>query len=70
MGTTDLITHYDFHKRLAVKRGWNKLVFKQVFTTNDMRYIAVLPKENKLPPHLMPTCEAVLEDSYVSMSDR
>jgi len=70
LGTTDLITHYDFHKRLAAKRGWDKLVFKQVFTTNDMRYIAVLPKENKLPPHLMPTCEAVLEDSYASMSDR
>ena len=70
LGSTDLITHYDFHKRLAAKRGWNKLVFKQVFITNDMRYIAVLPKENKLPPHLMPTCEAVLEDSYASMSDR
>ena len=70
LGTTDLITHYDFHKRLAAKRGWDKLVFKQVFTTNEMRYIAVLPKENKLPPHLMPTCEVVLEDSYASMSDR
>lgn len=69
LGTTDLITHYDFHRRLAAKRGWNKLVFKQVFTTNDMRYIAVLPKENKLPTHLMPTCEAVLEDSYASMND-
>ena len=45
LGTSDLITHYDFHKRLAAKRGWDTLVFKQVFTTNDMRYIAVLPKK-------------------------
>lgn len=70
LGSTDLITHYDFHKRLAKKRGWNHLVFKQVFTTNDMRYIAVLPKENKLPPHLLPSCEEILEDSYLPVSDR
>ena len=70
LGTTDLITHYDFHKRLAAKRGWDQLVFKQVFTTNDMRYIAVLPKENKLPAHLLPTCEDVLEDSFASMTNR
>lgn len=69
LGTTDLITHYDFHKRLASKRGWKSLVFKQVYTTNNMRYIAVLPKENKLPDHLLPTCDEVLEDSYLPISD-
>ena len=70
LGCKDLITHYDFHKRLASKRGWTNLVFKQVFTTNDMRYIAVLPKENKLPHHLMFTCDEILEDSYLPISDR
>lgn len=69
LGTTDLITHYDFHKRLAAKRNWHKILFKQVYTTNDMRYIAVLPKDNKLPSHLLPNCEAVLEDSYLSVSE-
>lgn len=70
LGTTDLITHYDFHKRLATKRGWNSLVFKQVYTTNEMRYIAVLPKENKLPNHLLPTCDEILDDSYLPVSER
>lgn len=70
LGSTDLITHYDFHKRLAKKRGWDAVVFKQVYTTNEMRYIAVLPKENKLPPHLLPSCEEILEDSYLSVSER
>ena len=65
LGSTDLITHYEFHKRLAEKRGWKKLVFKQVYTTNDMRYLAVLPKENKLPAHLHPTCEEILNDAGV-----
>ena len=69
LGTKDLITHYDFHKRLIAKRGWDKMVFKQVFTTNDMRYIAVLPKENKLPPHLLPSCEEILEDSHIALTD-
>lgn len=69
LGTTDLITHFDFHKRLASKRGWKNLVFKQVYTTNEMRYIAVLPKENKLPLHLLPSCNEVLEDSYLPISD-
>lgn len=67
LGSQDLITHYDFHKRLAAKRGWENMLFKQVYTTNDMRYIAVLPKENKLPKHLIPTCETILEDSYLSI---
>ena len=66
LGSTDLITHYEFHKRLATKRGWNKMIFKQVYTTNDMRYIAVLPKENKLPDHLNTSCEEVLEDSFLN----
>ena len=69
LGTKDLITHYDFHKRLAAKRGWDKMVFKQVFTTNNMRYIAVLPKENKLPPHLLPSCEEILDDSHIALAD-
>ena len=66
LGSTDLITHHEFHKRLATKRGWNKMIFKQVYTTNDMRYIAVLPKENKLPDHLNTSCEEVLEDSFLN----
>lgn len=66
LGSTDLITHHEFHKRLAAKRGWNKMIFKQVYTTNDMRYIAVLPKENKLPDHLNTSCEEVLEDSFLN----
>ena len=39
-------------------------MFKQVFTINDLRYIAVLPRENKLPSHLTITCDEVLSDSH------
>ena len=34
------------------KLGAKNPKFKLVYTTNDERYLAVLPKENKLPKHL------------------
>lgn len=69
LGSRDLITHYEFHKRLAAKRQWKDLIFKQVYTTNDMRYIAVLPKDNKLPAHLLPSCEDVLADTWTTLKE-
>ena len=64
LGSTDLISHHEFFKKLAIHRSFDKIVFKQVYTMNDLRYIAVLPKENKLPSHLTITCEEVLSDSH------
>ena len=64
LGSTDLISHYEFFKKLATHRNFNKIVFKQVFTINDLHYIAVLPRKNKLPSHLTITCDEVLSDSH------
>ena len=64
LGSTDLISHHEFFNKLAIHRNFEKIVFKQVFTMNDLRYIAVLPKENKLPSHLTITCDEVLSDSH------
>ena len=64
LGSTDLISHHEFFKKLAIHRNFEKIVFKQVFTINDLRYIAVLPRENKLPSHLTITCDEVLSDSH------
>ena len=64
LGSSDLISHYEFFKKLAIHRNFEKIVFKQVYTMNDLRYIAVLPKENKLPSHLTITCDEVLSNSH------
>ncbi|MFL2590868.1 MAG: sugar nucleotide-binding protein [Flavobacteriaceae bacterium] len=64
LGSTDLISHHEFFNKLAIHRNFEKIVFKQVFTINELRYIAVLPKENKLPSHLTITCDEVLSDSH------
>lgn len=62
LGSSDLISHYDFIKMLVSKRHQKSGIYKQVFTSNTMRYLATLPKENKLPPHLIPSYMDVLND--------
>ena len=63
LGSTDLVHHDEYIKdiinQLSTKNG---VVYKHVYTTNEDRYLAVLPKFNKLPKHLEITSNEVLED--------
>ena len=45
--------------------GVTNPLFKQVFTTNDDRYLAVLSKENKLPKHLQLVSQDILTELEV-----
>ena len=49
LGSTDLIHHFDFIKLMIQKRYQRKGVYKQVYTTNQMRYLAVLAKKINYP---------------------
>jgi len=62
LGSTDLISHFDFIKNLVERRHKKSGIYKQVFTSNTIRYLATLPKENKLPSHLQPSYTEVLDD--------
>ncbi len=62
LGSTDLVHHFDFMKLLVKKRYHKKAIFKQVYTTNEMRYLAVLAKENKLPQNLLFSYTEILDD--------
>ena len=62
LGSTDLISHFDFIKTLVEKRHSKIGIYKQVFTTNSMRYLATLPKENKLPQHIQPSYIDILNE--------
>lgn len=62
LGSHDLIGHFEFIKAIVERRNHKKATFKQVFTTNDLRYLATLPRENKLPDHLQITYQEVLDD--------
>ena len=60
LGSTDLVHHDDFIKDIITKLGHYKPIFKQVYTTNEDRYLAVMPKENVLPKHLQLKSEEIL----------
>ncbi|MCC1485365.1 sugar nucleotide-binding protein [Winogradskyella immobilis] len=62
LGSTDLVHHDDFIKEIISDLNKNKVALKHVYTTNEDRYLAVLPKYNRLPKHLQITSQKVLEE--------
>lgn len=65
LGSNDLVHHDDFIKELIQNLGIEKPLVKQVYTTNDERYLAVLPKDNLLPKHLQIVSHEVLNELKV-----
>ncbi len=64
LGSTDLIHHKEFIHEMIIMLDLNrKPVYKNVYTSNNDRYLAVLPRDNKLPKHLQVTNERVIEGS-------
>lgn len=62
LGSTDLVHHDDFIKELVNALGHFKAIYKQVYTTNDERYLAVLPKDNMLPKNLQLLSQEILNE--------
>lgn len=52
LGSIDLIQHEEFIKEIIKRMGNFHPLLKRVFTTNEDRYLAALPKDNKLPKNL------------------
>ena len=65
LGSTDLVHHDDFIKNIVESLGEHKPIYKQVYTTNDDRYLAVLPKHNLLPKNLQIQSKDVLKMSIL-----
>lgn len=61
LGSTDLTHHQDFIKEVVKRLGNYHPIYKKVYTTNDDRYLAALPKENKLPKNLRVTCQEIID---------
>tara|TARA_R110000868_G_scaffold56488_3_gene174770 strand:+ start:12731 stop:13561 length:831 start_codon:yes stop_codon:yes gene_type:complete len=62
LGSTDLVHHDDFIKEIVELLGNPNAIFKNVYTTNDERYLAVLPKDNILPKHLQLQSQEILTE--------
>ncbi|MEM6686574.1 MAG: sugar nucleotide-binding protein [Bacteroidota bacterium] len=64
LGAEDLIHHEEFFTEILKTMNVEKPLFKNVYTSNFDRFLAVLPKDNKLPKHLATTNQETLE--YIS----
>ncbi|MEZ4811351.1 MAG: sugar nucleotide-binding protein [Allomuricauda sp.] len=61
LGSVDLIQHEEFIKEVVHKMGNYHPIFKRVFTTNEDRYLAALPKDNKLPKNLQVNYQEIID---------
>ena len=65
LGSYDLVHHEDFIKDILERIGSFNPIFKRVFTTNEERYLAVLPKDNKLPKNLHISCQEIIDHHVI-----
>lgn len=61
LGSSDLIQHEEFIKDLIQRMGNYHPILKRVYTTNEDRYLAVLPKINLLPKNLRVSYQEILD---------
>lgn len=68
LGSSDLVHHDDFIMEIVALITSETVRYKQVYTTNEDRYLAVMPKLNKLPKHLQISSTELLEelDNYMN----
>ncbi|WP_224483189.1 sugar nucleotide-binding protein [Robertkochia aurantiaca] len=64
LGSTDLIHHDEFIREVCERLEFSNPLFKNVYTSNFDRFLAVLPKDNKLPKHLLYTHHDILEEIH------
>lgn len=61
LGSKDLVLHEEFMKELIQQFGNFHPNLKRVYTTNDDRYLAALPKYNPLPDYLQAQVQEVIK---------
>ncbi|HMB61993.1 MAG TPA: sugar nucleotide-binding protein [Eudoraea sp.] len=65
LGSYDLVHHEDFVKEIVERIGSFNPIYKRVFTTNEERYLAVLPRDNKLPKNLQTSYQEIIDHHVV-----
>lgn len=66
LGSTDLVHHEEFIQEILKRVGNFNPLFKRVYTTNEERYLAVLPKENQLPKNYQTNYEEIINDHVIA----
>lgn len=65
LGSRDLVHHDDFIQEIVERIGDFTPIYKRVFTANEERYLAALPKHNLLPANLMVHYQDVIDHHVV-----
>jgi dTDP-4-dehydrorhamnose reductase len=63
LASIDVIHHDDLFKEISDKLSDKRPIFKSVYSSNEDRYLAILPKKKKLPKTYRITVAEVIEDS-------
>lgn len=63
LASKDVVHHDDLFKEISDKISDKNPIFKNVYSSNEDRYLAILPKKNKLPKTYRITVAEVIEDS-------
>lgn len=66
LGSKDLVHHEDFIQEVLERIGSFNPIYKRVYTTNEDRYLAVLPKDNKLPKNLQMSYQDIIDHHILS----
>lgn len=61
LGSQDLVHHEEFIGDVIRRLGNFEPIFKKVYTTNEDRYLAALPRENLLPRHLRVSFQQIID---------
>lgn len=61
LGSTDLVHHEDFIREVVDRVGSFNPIYKRVFTTNEERFLAVLPKDHLLPKNLQSSYQEIID---------
>jgi dTDP-4-dehydrorhamnose reductase len=62
LGSNDLLHHEELINDIVLQLNNHQPIYKRVYTTNDDRYLAVLPKENLLPKNLQIQSEEIINN--------
>lgn len=66
LASSDMVHHEDLFREIASKIGDKMPIFKNVFSSNEVSYNAIISKENKLPNFLQISVSQVIEESSLN----
>ena len=62
LASNDMIHHLELFEDISNKLDLNNVVFKNIYTSNKDKYLAILSKHNKLPKNYQITISEIIED--------